>query len=169
MTKVLVTGMSGTGKSTVLTELGKRGHRVVDTDYGGWSEDVPLADGRGLERLWCEARVSALLTGRFAGCLFVSGCVANQGRFYGRFDGVILLSVPPDVALARISERTTNDFGTPNWGTSCTTVTPEGTPSFALRQHGRWVRRAPPGVRAARVCPLLGKAERSVRRCAGWA
>jgi adenylylsulfate kinase-like enzyme len=28
---VLVTGMSGTGKSTVLTELRRRGHRVIDT------------------------------------------------------------------------------------------------------------------------------------------
>jgi dephospho-CoA kinase len=27
---VLVTGMSGTGKSTVLDELARRGHRVVD-------------------------------------------------------------------------------------------------------------------------------------------
>ena len=37
MTKVLITGMSGTGKSTVLRELGKRGHRVVDTDSDDWS------------------------------------------------------------------------------------------------------------------------------------
>ena len=33
---MLVTGMSGTGKSTVLAELGRRGHRVVDTDAPGW-------------------------------------------------------------------------------------------------------------------------------------
>jgi len=35
VTRVLVTGMSGTGKSTVLGELRRRGHRVVDTDYDG--------------------------------------------------------------------------------------------------------------------------------------
>src|SRR5699024_7165199 len=39
--RVLVTGMSGTGKSTVLGELERRGHVVVDTDYGGWT----LPDG----------------------------------------------------------------------------------------------------------------------------
>ncbi|HTZ43323.1 MAG TPA: hypothetical protein VMB79_05620 [Jatrophihabitans sp.] len=42
--RVLLTGMSGTGKSTVLGELGRRGHRVVDTDYGGWGEDRPLPE-----------------------------------------------------------------------------------------------------------------------------
>jgi hypothetical protein len=32
--------MSGTGKSAALAELARRGHRVVDTDYGDWTEDV---------------------------------------------------------------------------------------------------------------------------------
>jgi predicted ATPase len=38
VTVVFVTGMSGTGKSSALAELARRGHRVVDTDYGGWIE-----------------------------------------------------------------------------------------------------------------------------------
>jgi shikimate kinase len=37
--------------------------------------------------------------------------VSNQGRFYSRFDAVVLLSAPPDVLLARIGSRTTNPFG----------------------------------------------------------
>ena len=40
VTKVLVTGMSGTGKSSALVELGKRGFRVVDTDNPGRKEWV---------------------------------------------------------------------------------------------------------------------------------
>ena len=44
MRRVLVTGMSGTGKSTALAELGRRGFRVVDTDEPGWSEWVPASD-----------------------------------------------------------------------------------------------------------------------------
>jgi dephospho-CoA kinase len=32
--RILVTGMSGTGKSTALDELRRRGFEVVDTDEG---------------------------------------------------------------------------------------------------------------------------------------
>jgi broad-specificity NMP kinase len=110
MTRVLVTGMSGTGKSAALAELARRGHRVVDTDYGGWSEDVPLAGG-GSQQLWREDRIAALLAEPADGTLFVSGCVANQGRFYPRFDAIVLLSVPEPVLLERVASRRTNDFG----------------------------------------------------------
>jgi predicted ATPase len=109
--RVLVTGMSGTGKSSVLRELAQRGHRVVDTDDPGWSEEVPLPDGSGTETLWLEDRMSALLGAGLVGSLFVSGCTANQGRFYDRFDAVALLVVPVGALLDRIATRTTNSFG----------------------------------------------------------
>lgn len=105
MTAVLVTGMSGTGKSSVLDELARRGHEIVDTDYGGW------IDESGAEPLWREDRIDDLLSGHEEGVLFVAGCVANQGRFYPRFDAVVLLSAPVDVILERVADRTTNDFG----------------------------------------------------------
>lgn len=41
----------------------------------------------------------------------MSGTVSNQGRFYDRFDAVVLLSAPADVLLDRISSRATNDYG----------------------------------------------------------
>lgn len=111
MAIVLVTGMSGTGKSTALVELARRGHRVVDTDYGGWTEEVPSSDGRESERLWREDRIDELLDEHDEGVLFVSGCVANQGKFYSRFDAVVLLSAPADVILGRVDARKTNDYG----------------------------------------------------------
>ena len=110
MTVVLVTGLSGTGKSTVLAELGRRGHRVVDTDEGDWHETVPHP-GRGEDRLWREDRIDALLAGHREGVLFVSGCVPNQGTFYARFHAVVLLSAPLDVVLERVASRRTNDYG----------------------------------------------------------
>ena len=36
MSRLLVTGMSGTDTSSALAELGRRGYRVVDTDDPGW-------------------------------------------------------------------------------------------------------------------------------------
>jgi adenylate kinase family enzyme len=110
VTAVLITGMSGTGKSTVLAELARRGHTAVDTDQGGWIVDVPQADGS-TEPLWNEARIATLLDEHMGGTLFVTGCAANQGRFYDRFHAVVLLSVPEEVMLERIATRTTNEFG----------------------------------------------------------
>jgi dephospho-CoA kinase len=106
---VLVTGMSGTGKSAALAELARRGHRVVDTDFGGYSEEVPSAEG--WEQVWREDRIAALLDEHTDGALFISGCVSNQGKFYPRFDAVVLLSAPRDVLLERVASRETNTFG----------------------------------------------------------
>jgi shikimate kinase len=108
--KVLVTGMSGTGKSTVLRELALRGQRVIDTDAPGWSEQAATPDG-GVEQLWLEPRIAGLLARDEPGHLFVSGCVRNQGRFYERFDRIVLLSAPAPVILHRIATRTSNPFG----------------------------------------------------------
>jgi dephospho-CoA kinase len=110
VTAVLVTGMSGTGKSTVLHELSRRGHAIVDTDEGGWIVDVPQPDGS-TEPLWDEARIATLLDEHGDGVLFLAGSVANQGRFYPRFHAVVLLSAPEDVVLERIATRTPTDFG----------------------------------------------------------
>jgi predicted ATPase len=112
MTKVLVTGMSGTGKSSALAELGWRGYRVVDTDDPGWTEWIESPDETGGgERLWVEDRMAELLRSDDGRTLFVQGCVRNQGVFYDRFDAIVLLSAPADVILDRIARRTTNDYG----------------------------------------------------------
>ena len=42
--RVLITGMSGTGKSALVHELRRRGLRGFDADEDGFSE--PRADGR---------------------------------------------------------------------------------------------------------------------------
>ena len=100
MPRVLLTGMSGTGKTTVLDELRGRGHLTVDTDYDGWE----LPDGT-----WDEERMTALLVAEPD--VVVSGTVSNQGRFYDRFEHVVLLSAPVDVLLERVRRRTNNPYG----------------------------------------------------------
>lgn len=115
MVAILVTGMSGTGTSTALAELARRGFRVVDTDYDGFSVETWSADESRPEQLWREDKIDELLTEHEARTpdepLFVAGCVSNQGKFYPRFAAVVLLSAPADVLLERLATRTTNGFG----------------------------------------------------------
>jgi hypothetical protein len=111
MRRVLVTGMSGTGKSTALAELGRRGFRVVDTDSPAWSEWILAAGGAEGEWLWREDRIGRLLTSADEHTLYMSGCMSNQGKFYDRFDAIVLLSAPAGVILDRVESRTTNDYG----------------------------------------------------------
>jgi len=110
-----VTGISGTGKSSALAELGRRGYRVVDTDDPGWRAyrkhlQPPDELHRGVY-LWVEARMASLLDSEDPRSLFVAGRAANQSEFYDRFDAVVLLSAPADVILDRVARRTTNEYG----------------------------------------------------------
>lgn len=102
-----MTGMSGTGKSSALAELDRLGFRVVDTDEGGWTEWSDADGGY----VWREDRMTQLLAVDVGPSLYVSGTVSNQGRFYDRFDAVVLLSAPAEVLLSRIASRTTNSYG----------------------------------------------------------
>lgn len=105
MLRILLTGMSGTGKSTVLAALAERGCATVELD-GAWC--VPQPDGT---QLWDEPRLTALLDRDDARVLVVAGCEANVSVFLPRFDRVILLTAPTPVILERLANRTTNAFG----------------------------------------------------------
>ena len=114
--RILLTGLSGTGKSTLIRELGQRGYKAVDTDSSEWCEWVPAAVGQdtvrpGFDWLWREDRIEALLDTEDADVLFVSGCEPNQVRFYPRFDHVVLLTTSVDVLVERLRNRTENDYG----------------------------------------------------------
>lgn len=106
MKRVLITGMSGAGKSSVIEALAARGYKAIDTDWNlEWERDA------GAEWLWREDRISQLLDTEDADVLFVSACVSNQGTFCKRFDHVILLSAPESVTIERLANRSDNPYG----------------------------------------------------------
>lgn len=105
MRRVLITGMSGTGKSSLIASLAALGYKAVDTD-DGWCEPQP--DGR---QRWREDAIQALLATEDADVLFVAGCEENQVKFHSRFDHIVLLSAPADVLTGRLATRTNNPFG----------------------------------------------------------
>lgn len=106
MTNILITGMSGTGKSSVLYELSKLGLKTIDMDYNDWSEY--RNEG---EWIWSEEKIGQELSNNLDQVLIVAGCAINQGKFYPFFDSIILLTAPTDTILQRLKDRKTNIYG----------------------------------------------------------
>ena len=105
MKRVLLTGMSGTGKSSVVRELRERGYKAVHTD-DGWCALQP--DGR---QLWREDAIRQLLATEDADVLFLAGCQENQVGFHAQFDRIVLLSAPLETLVERLATRTNNPYG----------------------------------------------------------
>jgi dephospho-CoA kinase len=120
MKRVLLTGMSGTGKSALVLELISRGYKAVDADSDEWSEWIdyaptpgepgsPVEPGR--DWVWREDRIQELLSTEDTSTLFVSGCAQNMAKFYPQFDHIVLLSAPDGVIVQRLATRTNNPYG----------------------------------------------------------
>ena len=117
MKHVLITGMSGTGKSSVIQELVARGYQAYDLDNPEWSEwtdtdpsDV-LTPIQGKDWVWREDRVRALLSQQENKTLFIAGCAENMGQFYQLIDAVILLSAPVATIMERLRIRSPGVYG----------------------------------------------------------
>ena len=103
MIRVLLTGMSGTGKSTLVQELRTRGYEAYDAD-DGFAE--PREDGRWG---WRIELVSDLLDRSRTGLLFFAGCSEEQAEL--PFDRRVLLTAPRPVLIERLRARTGNAYG----------------------------------------------------------
>ena len=117
MKRVLITGMSGTGKSSVIRELAARGYRAHDLDTPEWSEwvDAAVSDtltpAEGKDWVWREDRVRELLSTPEDGTLFVGGCAENMKRLFSLIDTVILLSAPIETIMQRLAARSPGSYG----------------------------------------------------------
>lgn len=122
MPAYLITGESGTGKSSVADELARRGHAAYNTDdMPGLThfvyEDGTLVDlSKGhiedkseLEWVWDAPKLTELL--HSADVVFICAVTSRQHEFYDQFDKIILLTIDEPTLKRRLHTRTTNDYG----------------------------------------------------------
>jgi broad-specificity NMP kinase len=123
----LIEGVSGTGKTSVATELHRRGYHVIHGDrelaYKGNSETGEPLDGSALEQsildigfrhrhhLWNVDKVRSLVADRSHAISFFCGGSRNFDRFIDLFDGVFVLGVDLDTLNSRLANRPEDEFG----------------------------------------------------------
>jgi broad-specificity NMP kinase len=122
--KYLITGVAGTGKSTVAKELRQRGYAAYDTEEG-FSYYVDKQTGERCaypktpspewyethERVFDEQVLINLFKKHAGEPLFIASITANQSKYYPQFDKIFLLTAPDDVIVHRLGTRTNNYFG----------------------------------------------------------
>lgn len=122
-TSVLVTAVSGTGKSTVCRALQDLGHTALDIEsIDGLYELVDEATGAivpgGLDQIrqgvnWnCnKAKLQELLATQQPGVTFYCGGMANTDEVWDVFNSIIVLVVSDTTTTLRLSTRPPGEFG----------------------------------------------------------
>ena len=122
--RYLITGVAGTGKSTVAEELKKRGYAAYDAD-AGYAFYVNKATGKRVyhpekpsfewyeqhERVFDEAEVEQIFQNHAGEPLFLACITANQAKYYPQFDKIFLLTADDETIAQRLKMRTNSDFG----------------------------------------------------------
>lgn len=121
-----ITGISGTGKTTIAKELNRRGIFAIDQDskeYGlcSWKNNKTMEDSRfeygiGKEFLeandwYCNIEKLKQILNSNKNITFVCGVSANQDKYLDLFDKIFLLRCSPLVLVKRIDSREDHQFG----------------------------------------------------------
>lgn len=112
----LIEGVSGTGKSSVLRELRRRGYAAVDGDnelaYQGDPQTGDKTEGRSHEHhIWDVEKVKALVSNKDDEATFFCGGSRNFHGFIELFDEIFILDVDAETLNERLENRFDNDTG----------------------------------------------------------
>ena len=114
----LIEGVSGTGKTSVCTELQRRGYQAIHGDrelrYRGDPETGTPTDDRAHSPLWDVEKVNAFVANQDEAVTFFCGGSKNSSTYLDVFDGVFVLAVDLDTCFRRIDERVARD--PTDWG-----------------------------------------------------
>ncbi len=123
MQKIYITGISGTGKTSLAKELENRGYFTLDIDtVSKWIHKVTgepghFQDGASLEFLqnhaWVvdETKFNKIIDENKDKDIFIFGIVDNDTLLKTNFDKVFLLTADINILFERINQREDNDFG----------------------------------------------------------
>ncbi|WP_216856644.1 AAA family ATPase [Acidisphaera sp. S103] len=123
----LIGGVSGAGKTTVCTELQRRGYHAIHGDrelvYRGDPETglsaapetaTPTAAWISKHHIWNIKKVQTLVKNQDEAVTFFCGDARNFAKFVESFDGVFVLEVDLNTMKRRIAERVALD--PTDWG-----------------------------------------------------
>lgn len=130
MPLVYITGISGTGKSTIRHELIKRGYKAFDVDEDGFrswynkTTDKTATEQKSWEdtdvdwrkRYWLKLNRNkveelASLAKTQNELIFLCGTTPNDKDVWDLFSKVISLSISNEALKERLANRTNNDYG----------------------------------------------------------
>jgi hypothetical protein len=112
----LVEGVSCSGKTSVATELERRGHHVVHGDrvlayQGDPVTGEPLPGHRHEHHVWDVDRVREVVADHSAPVTYFCGGSRNHARFIHLFDEVFVLDLDRDTLVERLAARPADEWG----------------------------------------------------------
>ena len=120
----VIEGVSGTGKTSLCTELIRRGYHAVHGDRELRPDASPQRSGEVVSNddeqralmvhrhaFWDEAKVRRHLDNHDADLTFFCGGFRNHGQLLGLFDGVFILEIDRETLLRRLDLRPEDEFG----------------------------------------------------------
>ena len=112
----LIEGVSCSGKSTVFSELQRRGYRAINGDIelayqGDPATGTPVEGHSHENHIWRIDRLSALIQDDDDALAFFCGGSRNVAAFIHLFDAVFVLNIDADTLIRRLDGRPEQEWG----------------------------------------------------------